>query len=398
MADAPVRIAHVITRMILGGAQESTLYVCQALRETGRWEPILITGPPIGPEGELLSEAERRGVPYHVVPQMRREIHPWRDWKAFTHLTALLRELRPAIVHTHSSKAGILGRFAGHVARVPLVLHTIRGLPFHPYAPAYQNAVFILAERLADLVTDHFTCVAHAMVDGAMAAGVGPRERFTVIRSGIETEAYQDAERHRQRVRERHGFGPEDVVIGKIARLFPLKGHRFLLKAAPRIVKRCPRARFLFVGEGILRDDLTAMARNLGVRERLVLSGLVSPDEIPAMISAMDLLVHASLREGLARVLIQALLLERPVVTFALDGAPEVIIDGQTGRLVEPESVSGLADAVVWTIRNYDRAVEMAREGKRRFAAQFSIRAAARDTERLYDRLLSEHAAGRRGP
>ncbi|MFO7857498.1 MAG: glycosyltransferase family 4 protein [Ectothiorhodospiraceae bacterium] len=396
MGEAPVRVAQVITRMILGGAQESTLYVCQALRETGRWEPILITGPPIGPEGELLTEAERRGVPYHVVPQMRRQINPWRDWQAFTHLTALLRKLRPTIVHTHSSKAGILGRFAGHVARVPLVLHTIRGLPFHPYAPACQNAVFILAERLADLVTDHFTCVAHAMIDGAMAVGIGPRERFTVIRSGIETAAYEGAERHRERVRQRYGFDPDDVVIGKIARLFDLKGHRFLLKAAPQIVEACPHAKFLFVGEGILREELLATAERLGVRDRLVLSGLVPPTEIPAMISAMDLLVHASLREGLARVLIQALLMERPVVTFALDGAPEVIIDGETGRLVEPESASGLADAVVWTVRNYYRAVQMAREGKRRFAEQFSIRAAARDTERLYNRLLSERLRVRR--
>jgi len=389
MPHAPVRVVHVITRMILGGAQESTLAICDGLRAARpAWDTILISGPPIGPEGELLSEVRRRGIPCFLVPQLRRDVNPARDAAALAHLVALFRQLRPTIVHTHSAKAGILGRFAARVARVPLVLHTIRGLAFHPYASAPERAVYKFLERCAARCTDHFAAVAHAMVHGAVAAGMGRAADFTVIRSGIETDQYPDAARHRCTYRRRFGFGPDDVVIGKIARLARLKGHRFLIEAMPRIVERCPRAKFLFLGDGVLREELAARAAALGVRDRIVFAGLVPPREIPACIGAMDLLVHASLHEGLARVLVQALLCEKPVVTFDLDGAPEVILDGITGRLVPPESVEALADAVVWTIDNYPRAVEMAREGRRRFAKEFDVKTAVAETEVLYRRLL----------
>ena len=388
MPLAPVRVAHVITRMILGGAQESTLAICDALRRRPGWEPVLITGPPLGPEGELLGEVRRRGVPCFLVPQLRRAVNPVRDTAAFAHLVALFRRLRPAIVHTHSSKAGILGRFAARAARVPVIIHTVRDLPFHPHQSGLQNAVYIAAERVAARVTDHFTAVARAMVDGALAAGVGTPEDFTVIRSGIDVDAYADAGRHREEVRRRFGFGPQDFVIGKVARLFNLKGHRYLLDAAPAIVRACPRAKFLFLGDGILREALEARAGALGVRDRIVFAGLVPPDEVPACISGMDMLVHASLHEGLARVLVQALLCEKPVVTFDLDGAPEVVLDGVTGRLVPARSVDGLAQAAIWTIENYPQAVEMAREGRRRFADEFRIETAVARTEALYRRLL----------
>ncbi len=388
MADAPVRVVHIITRMILGGAQQSALYTCDALRKSGSWDARIITGPPIG-QGELLTEARRRGVPCTVIPEMRREIHPWRDLVAFLRLIRLLRDLRPAVVHTHSSKAGILGRLAAAVARVPVIVHSVRGLPFHPYAPFYQNVVFLAAERVTALVTDHFVCVARAMADRAQAAGMGPPDEFSVIPSGIQVEPYRNAEAQRERMRRRYGFSPEDVVIGKIARLVELKGQRFLVRAAPAIAKARPEARFLLVGDGPLRPELEALAERLGVRSRFVFAGMVPPEEIPPIISAMDVVVHTSLREGLARVLLQGLLCEKPVVTFALDGAPEVILDGETGRLVEPESVEGLARAVIQAVEQPERSRRMAREGKRRFEEAYSVRSAVRQTERLYRRLLA---------
>ncbi len=384
-----MRVAHVITRMILGGAQESTLYLCDALRREHGIDAVVITGPPLGPEGELLSEAARRAVPCFVVPELRRAVNPYYDARAFVRLAALLRRLRPDVVHTHSSKAGILGRFAARAACVPAVLHTIRGLPFHPYASPVANAVFIAAERAAALVTDHYSCVARAMVDGALAAGVGSPDRMTVIRTGISLADYEDAAALRRPVRERYGLSEHDLVVGKVARLFHLKGHEFLVRAAPRVVEACPNARFLLVGDGVLRRQLLSLAARLGVAERFVFTGLVPPADIPGLISAMDVLVHTSLREGLARVLVQALLCERPVVTYALDGAPEVIIDNVTGRLVPAESVDELADAVVRTLHHPAEARRMADEGRRRFADEFSVRRAASDTARLYQRLLA---------
>jgi len=377
--------------MILGGAQENTLHTCDILHRRPGWEVLLVTGPPLGPEGELLTEARRRGIPCVVIPEMRRAINPCLDAAALFRLIHVLRRFRPAVVQTHSSKAGILGRFAARLLRVPITIHTVEGLPFHRYAPALVNAAFIAAERAAALVTDRIVCVAQAMVEQARQAGIRPRGGFTVIYSGMDVEAYRDADRARQSVRRRFGFGQDDVVIGKIARLFELKGHEFVLRAGPKVVARCPRARFLFVGDGVLRERLAAQAAELGIGGRVVFAGLVPPQDIPAMVGAMDVVVHASLREGLARVLVQALLCERPVVTYDLDGAPEVILDGVTGRLVPPESVDELADAIAWAVENPRDARRMAQEGRRRFTDQFRIKTMVDRTEALYRELLAQN-------
>jgi len=384
------RIVHLITRMILGGAQENTLLTCEGLHRSPDWDVTLVTGPALGPEGELIRRALQGGIRTLVVPELRRAPHPWRDPAAFTRLVGIIRHLRPDIVHTHSSKAGILGRLAARMARVPIVVHTIHGLPFHPYQGRVANALYAGAERLAARHTDSLVCVADAMAKQALAAGVGRAEQYVTIHSGMEVDAFLEAERHRHSVRRELGFSDQDVVIGKVARLFHLKGHRYVLEAAPRIVERCQQARFLFVGDGILRKQLEEQARRLGVRDRVVFAGLVDSSRIPAMISAMDVVVHASLREGLARVLVQALLAARPVVSYDVDGAPEVIIDGVTGRLVPPCSVEELAEAVIELIQDPERATGMAREGQRRYTDQFRAETMVRRLEALYRLLLAE--------
>ena len=389
MGTAPVRVVHLITRMILGGAQENTLHTCDLLNRRPEWDVLLVTGPPLGPEGELLGEVRRRGIPCAVIPEMRRALNPWRDAAAFLKLIRTLRRFRPAIVQTHSSKAGVLGRLAAWVARVPVIIHTVEGLPFHRFAPWYANAAFVLAERAAARVTDRTVCVARAMQQQAEAAGVRPRGGYSIIYSGMDVDAYLDAAPLREETRRQLGIAPQDVVIGKVARLFQLKGHEFVIRALPRVRERCPQARCLFVGDGVLRDELAALAARLGVADRVTFAGLVPPQRVPAMISAMDVLVHASLREGLPRVLVQGLLCEKPVVTYALDGAPEVVIDGVTGRLVPPGSVDELADALVEAIEHPDRAAAMAREGRRRFADRFRIRTMVDDTAALYRELLA---------
>jgi glycosyltransferase involved in cell wall biosynthesis len=180
------------------------------------------------------------------------------------------------------------------------------------------------------------------------------------------------------------------LVVGKIARLFRLKGYEYVLEAAPAIVRKFPEARFLFVGDGTLRRSLERQARELGVRDRVIFAGLVEPGEIPAMIKAMDVVVHASLREGLARVLPQALLSGCPVVSFAVDGAGEVVRDGETGFLVEPKSAAGLADAIIRVLSDLPAARRMARRGRELFASRFSAERMVREIDALYRQLLSQ--------
>ncbi len=384
-----IKIAHIITRMILGGAQENTLLTCRGLHESGDYDVTLVTGPAIGPEGELLSQAERLGLKVILVPELRRAIDPRRDWASTRALRRIIRDLRPQIVHTHSSKAGILGRYAAHAERVPVVVHTIHGLPFHPYETGWRNALYKWLERKAASWSDRIVCVADAMTDQAVAAGVADRSKFVTIYSGMEAEAFLECGAERQEMRRQLGFRDDEFVIGKVARLFGLKGHEYVIEAARRIREAHPNARFLFVGDGILRGALEEQARRLGVGEAIVFAGLIPASRVPAYISAMDALVHASLREGLARVLPQSLLAGKPVVSFDVDGAREVVIPGETGWLVPPKSVDGLVAALCEAIARPERAAAMAAKGRDLCRGRFRWQTMVSRLDALYRELLA---------
>jgi glycosyltransferase involved in cell wall biosynthesis len=354
---------HVITRMILGGAQENTLLTCQGLIARGH-DVLLLTGPTRGPEGELLGEAARRGVPVEEVPSLVRPISPLRDLAARGDLFERFRRLGPRVVHTHSSKAGVLGRLAARAAGVPAVVHTIHGLPFHPYQGALRNWLYALAERYAAGRCDRIISVAEAMTRQAVAAGVAPPAKFTTVYSGMEVEGYVAARARREETRRRLGYADDDFVVAKLGRLFELKGHDFLLDAAARVVPAEPRARFLLIGDGVLREKLARRAERLGISGRVRFAGLVPAGEVPDFLAASDLVVHASLREGLPRAIPQALLCGTPVVAFDLDGTPEIVHDGQTGLLVPPRDVQGLAAAIGRMIREPELAARTAHAGR----------------------------------
>lgn len=388
MAGKPLKVIHVITRLILGGAQENTLFTVEGLARMPEFEVKLISGPAIGPEGDLVRRAVRNGVDLEIMPELRRELHPYYDPAAFIKLCAIYRRERPDIVHTHSSKAGILGRAAARATGVPCVIHTIHGLPFHPYQSKLANAVYILSERIAARWSDGIISVADAMTEKAVAAGVAPPEKFVTIYSGMEVDPFLAEDGAREQIRSRFGVAPSEIVIGKIARLFELKGHEYILDAAPVIMERFPNVRLMFVGDGLLRESLQQHAERLGIADRVIFTGLVDPGEIPAMIKAMDMVVHASLREGLARVLPQSLLSAKPVVTFDIDGAGEVVIEGETGFLVQPGSVEGLADAIIRALSDMPRAKAMAEEARRRFADRFRTETMVREIAEYYRRFL----------
>jgi glycosyltransferase involved in cell wall biosynthesis len=371
---------HVITRMILGGAQENTLLSVEGLHRRG-WDVWLVTGPAEGPEGELLSRARAGGFPVVEVPAMRRAVRPAADARAFLALASLFRRERPDIVHTHSSKAGILGRFAAAAAGVPRVIHTIHGLPFHPWAPRLANALFVASERAAAAVTERIVVVANAMRDKALAAGVGRAEQYERVWSGMDTEPFLTPHRTRRDVRRDLGIDAETIVACKVARLFELKGHDFVLEAA---AKADARVHYLFVGDGIWRRRLEDKARALGLAGRVHLVGLVPPSAVPDYLHASDFLIHASLREGLARVLPQALLAGLPAISFDVDGASEVIEDGVSGLLVRPEDVDGLRRAIDRVAGDLPAAREWGKKGREACRERFSAEAMVTALERLY--------------
>lgn len=385
-----MRVAHIITRLIIGGAQENTLFNVDDQHHLHGDEVCLITGPGLGPEGSLVPQAQARGLDVRVVPQLQRSLHPARDWKCFRILRRMLQDYRPDVVHTHSSKAGILGRRAAFSIGIPCV-HSIHGAAFHFGQPAVLHGAYKLAERIAEPWCQHFITVCDAMTRQYLAARIGNPDKYTTIYSGMDVDRFLQPNRDPSSLRTELGFSPDDVVVGKIARLFPLKGHEYLLAAMPQIVRKVPNVRFLLIGDGILREDFTSRINALGLSEHVVFAGLVPPAEVADYIHAMDILAHTSVWEGLARVLPQALIAGKPVVSFDNDGAPEVCIDGETGRLVTSRSVEGLVTALASLAQNPEQRRKMGQNGRERFVNQFRHENMTERVREVYQRVLQGH-------
>jgi glycosyltransferase involved in cell wall biosynthesis len=384
-----MRVAHIITRMIVGGAQENTLYNCEDLIRHYGDDVLLITGPALGPEGDLLAEGRGEEVPVRYVPSMRRAIDPWRDTQTLRELKRAIRDFRPDVVHTHSAKAGFLGRIAAWSQKVPAIVHTVHGAPFHRYQSAAARGLFRWCERYAAKRCHALISVADAMTNLMVEAGVAPREKFTTIYSGMDVEPFLRADETRDAVRRELGFAPEDVVVGKIARLFHLKGHEDVITAA-MYLDRMPNLKYLFVGDGILRERLQRMIDDAGLHDRFVFTGLVPPARIPALVGAMDMLVHASLREGLARALPQALIAGKPVVSYDIDGAREVCLDDQTGYLVRSCHFKDLVEPLHRLALDAALRQRLGQEGRRRFVDVFRHETMTRQIRTLYERVLSQ--------
>ena len=328
-----MKIVHVITRLILGGAQENTLLTCREQARLGH-DVTLLAGPPEGPEGSLVDAARALPIRFVLVPPLVRAVDPWHDLEAYLDLAKHFRDIHPDVVHTHSSKAGILGRLAARRAGVPRIVHTIHGLPFDEYQGRAANGLYRALERRAARWSHRLIAVSADMADRARAAGLAPRGDIAVVYSALDTEQFRTAAGERDAVRQAWGAGPEDFVFLKVARLFPLKGHEFVLPAFAEVARRHPRALLVLAGDGILRPQLESLAARLGVAARVRFLGLVTPERMPGAIHAADAVVHAGLREGLARVLPQAGLCERPVVAYDIGGAREVVRDGENGFLL----------------------------------------------------------------
>jgi len=385
-----MRVMHVITRMIIGGAQENTLYNCLDLRQFHGDEVLLVTGPAEGPEGDLLQQGRAGDLPVELLPDLRRAIQPARDLRALRSLQRLMARFQPDVVHTHSAKGGFLGRRAAWVQQVPAIVHTVHGAPFHPYQSAAARRLFQYCERLAAGWCHQLISVADAMTELMAEAGVAPRERFITVYSGMDVEPFLAADTHRATVRKRLGFGDQHIVIGKIARLFHLKGHDDLITAAAEAVKLNPQVRFLLVGDGILRQSLQRRIDELGLSQHFVFTGLVPPSEIPSLIGAMDALVHTSFREGLARALPQALIAGRPVISYGVDGAREVVIDGQTGYLLAPGDTRMLARRIGDLAADAETRARMGRAGRERFTEQFRHQQMTARLREIYRQVLDQ--------
>ncbi|MFB0527717.1 MAG: glycosyltransferase family 4 protein [bacterium] len=385
-----IKVLHVITRLILGGAQENTIFTVWGLNKSDCYSVELATGPPIGPEGSLIEEAKKRKIKLKMIPHMRREINLFRDVLAFIELYLLIRKGKYTIVHTHSSKAGILGRLAARIAGVKIVIHSVHGLPFFEYQNRLSNYVYILCEKFAALFTDRLISVCDAMARKAIAAGVAKEDKFRTIYSGMELERYSNSDVSIAEKQKELNLDPDVPVVGNISRLFEFKGHDYFLEAASQVVEVFPKAKFLLVGDGILRERLIRQAENLKIGENVIFTGLVERKEIPKLISVMDVVVHTSLREGLPRVLPEALAMAKPVIAFEIDGMPEIIKDGENGYLIPPKDSRKLANSIIHLLQDKEKARRMGEAGRDTVNPAFELETMVERVSDVYKESIEE--------
>jgi glycosyltransferase involved in cell wall biosynthesis len=376
------RVLHLITRLELGGAQQNTLF-CAAHHDRRHFEVELLAG-----EGGLL-DAEARAIPdarVELLPYLKHPVSPFWDAVALLKLRAYFKARRIDLVHTHSSKAGIVGRAAALLAGVPAVVHTIHGWSFNPTQPTWARAGYVALERAAAGVTDRLIAVSAANREAGIAKRIGRPERYVVLHSGIDAEKYRTPRKERGAVRRELGFDDSHTVVGTVACLKPQKAPLDFLHAAAAAHERKADLRFFIAGDGELRPRLEARILELGLQRVVRLLGWRR--DVADLLHAMDIFLLTSRFEGLPRAVLQAMAAGVPVVATAVDGTPEVVRDGASGLLVPPSAPEAAARRLLELAEDEALRRRCVEQGRRRVDASFDIRGMVRELDRLYLSLL----------
>lgn len=383
--ETPTRILHIITRLIVGGAQENTMLTADLLDKSA-WAVDVLCGPQTGTEGSLIPEVRQRHIPLTIEPALVREINPGKDLLALWRLTKFIKNGKYAIVHTHSSKAGILGRWAAKLAGTPIIVHTVHGWGHTPRQHPLVQKMFIRLEKLTLPITDRLIVVSPRDIEKGVQAGIGSPADFTLIRSGIELDRFGHPQRYAADMRAELGIPPHASVVGTVTRLSPQKAPLDFVRAAAIIGKKMPTCYFVMVGDGPLRMAVEELATELGIAERLILTGLRR--DVPELMATFDIFGLSSLWEGLPRVLPQAMATGLPIVATAVDGNAEAVTDGENGFLTPPGNPQAFAQAIIKLLYTPTLAQQMGQMGKKR-AETFGAQKMVADIAALYTRLLT---------
>lgn len=380
-----IRVAHVITRLCKGGAQENTFHTVR-LANRDRFDVDLITGQIPSNETSIEDTMRAAGVDIIREPHLVRPISLWNDWLALRSLTALFKEKRYDIVHTHTSKAGFLGRIAARRANAKIIVHTPHGNIFHGYFSKPMTKLLIAMERHVARDTHRIIELTPGGIEEHMAEGIGRREQYVSIFSGIDLQPYDSAIAHRDETRRALGIAPEHVLIGGVGRLEPVKGFPHFVEAAYRIADAHSNARFVLAGDGTLREALEQRAADLG--ERFQFLGL--RHDVPDLMAAMDVFVLPSINEGMGRVLLEAGAAGTPVVASNVGGVADIVTHGETGILVPPRKPIRIAEAVCALIEDSDLRRKMGQAARAKVCPHYGLENMVAQLEALYEELIKE--------
>ena len=376
-------VCHIITKLELGGAQKITLRTMAHL-DRSKYFPVLIVG---GEAGELDVDATSMlGRELYRVPSLVRAIRPLQDVKAFFSLTRLLRRIRPMIVHTHSSKAGIIGRWAARLAGVPVIVHSVHGFGFTPTQHPLLKRFLTLMERWASAYTQWVFTDSEANRQQGIALGLFTGDRSSMLPPGIDLQAILAVRVNCDDKRHSLGLDPAKPLIGMVAPFKPQKSPLDFVRVASHVCRQRSDAHFVMVGDGELRQAVEEEIRRLGLSQSITLTGWRR--DVPEIMKCLDVFLLTSGWEGLPRVYLEALSCGVPAVGTCVDGAAEVVIDGVNGFLKEPGDVEGLAGRVLWLLNHPEEAKVMGSRGMS-FSEKFDCYEVVRQQEYRYEWLVA---------
>jgi len=388
-----IKTVHIITRLDKGGSAENTLLTVGGL-DKEIYDIILIRGLSIESnmaEDESIAveksvrDVEGEGVRVITIPSLVRRIQPFYDLKAFFALIKILRYERPHIVHTHTSKAGILGRWAAFFARVPVIVHTPHGHVFWGYFGRLKTGIFILLEKISALITDRLVVLTEQEKNDHLHFHIAPENKFSVVHSGINLDRFSNTSVDPAAMKKELEIPEGNFVVGTTGRLTHIKGHRYLIEAAGKIISSRPDTTFVFLGDGELLDELKNMASISGIEENIKFLGW--RQDVAEVMSIFDVFVLPSLNEGMGRVLVEAMALGKPILASDIGGIPDLVADGENGYLVPVGDVEALTARIREFLDDPWKREEMGNAGKR-YAANFSADAMVEKIDRLYRELL----------
>jgi glycosyltransferase involved in cell wall biosynthesis len=390
----PVKVLRVIARLNVGGPALHVAYLTSGLAERG-YETILVAGTLARGEESMAAVAQARGARIETLAELSRQVAPFHDARAMLRLARLIREERPAILHTHTAKAGAVGRIAALLAgnaRPPIIVHTFHGHVLRGYFNPVTTFLFRTLERLLARVSTTLIAVSPEVRDDLVRLGVAPASKFAVIRLGIELDERVGADSSvRAETRRVLGIAPDAFLVGWVGRMTGVKRTPDVVRALQRLVAEGVDAYLCLVGDGPDRDELERLAHELGVIKRCLFLGY--QDEVARFYEAIDALILPSVNEGTPVSVIEALAARRPAVATRVGGVSDVVDEGMDGFLVDVGDVDALAERLAELVADPEKRARMGEHGRARVLERYAVDRLVDDVDKLYRQLLASRAA-----
>ncbi len=391
-----IKVLHIITRFDKGGSAQNTYLSLLGLRKKN-YQLSLVSG--LSLESEMKHEEikakekdiqilESEGIEFIQCPFLLRKINVIKDLKAFFNIWRIIKKYNPLIVHTHSSKAGLMGRLAAKLAGTPIIVHTPHGHVFFGYFGPFKTKLFIILEKLASRITDKIVALTNREKKDHILFKITDEDKFSVIYSGIELNTLKESSsEEKQNLKKELGIPENSLIVGTAGRLVPVKGPECLVKAAKYIISKYPDTYFMFAGDGPLEQDLKRKALEMGISDNIIFLGW--RDDLAKIISIYDIFVLPSLNEGMGRVLVEAMALGKSIVASNVGGIPNLVIHGKNGFLVPPKNPKELAKYIQVLLEDKDKREEMGLAGKE-MAYNFTSERMVEEIANLYKKLLTQ--------